>query len=99
MFAARTRWKNRRVRVSNVRTVETFAPNAAQRRLLVELLAAELDGDVALRLGPARLHDATLLAGHGFVARSAGWVSLTPAGRTLADRLSARMLGLTAALA
>lgn len=69
-------------------------PSNTQRRLLVELLASELDGDGTVRLDdPSRAGAFEELLGSGMVSRAGGWVVLTQAGRELARRLADHMLG------
>ena len=75
--------------------MEIFAPSAAQRRLLVELLANELDGDISLRLADSAQELALQqLVALGMVSRVQSWFVLTGPGRELAGRLADRMLGL-----
>lgn len=79
--------------------MEVFAPTAAQRRLLVELLANELDGDIGLRLADSARESALLqLVALGLVSRAQSWLVLTGPGRELAERLADRMLGLQSPL-
>ncbi len=69
-------------------------PNSMQRRLLVELLVSELDGESTVRLddrGRALAFEALL--GSGMVSRAGTWVALTHAGRELASRIADHMLG------
>lgn len=69
-------------------------PSAMQRRLLVELLASELDGDDTVRLDDASREVAfEELLGSGMVSRAGTWVALTQAGRELASRIADHMLG------
>ena len=69
-------------------------PSSAQRRLLVELLASELDGDGTVRLDdPGREGAFQELLGSGLVSRAGTWVALTRAGRELAGRIAEHMLG------
>ena len=79
--------------------MEVFAPSAAQRRLLVELLANELDGDINLRLADSDRESALQqLVALGMVSRVQSWFVLTVPGRELAGHLADRMLGLPSAL-
>lgn len=69
-------------------------PSAAQRRLLVELLASEVDGDGTVRLDDASREVAfEELLESGMVSRAGTWVALTHAGRELANRLADHMMG------
>ncbi len=69
-------------------------PSAEQRRLLVELLASELDGDGTVLLNePGREVACEELLGSGMLARVGTWIALTRAGRELATGLADRMLG------
>ena len=87
-------WKNGPAGVSKGK-MQVFAPSAAQRRLLVELLATELDGDIGLRFADsARQPTLQQLVALGLVSRVQSWFVLTGAGRELAGRLAERMLGL-----
>lgn len=74
--------------------MEVVKPSRLQRRLLVELLASELDGDGTIRLdGPGREGAFQELLGSGMVSRAGTWVVLTQAGRELAGRVADHMLG------
>lgn len=74
--------------------MDFFAPSAAQRRLLVELLANELDGDTNLLLADsARDRALQQLVAVGMVSRVQSRFVLTGPGRELAERLADRMLG------
>lgn len=74
--------------------VDVFSPDAAQRRLLVEVLASELEGHEPMRLVPARISVAAELCERDLVRIGVHGVSLTPEGRALARRLADHMLGL-----
>ncbi len=76
--------------------MEIFTPTAAQRRFLVELLAAEMDDDGPVWVtDPSRREAMEELAAHGFLVRVDAWaIALTERGRDLAERLAAHMLGL-----
>lgn len=73
--------------------MEIFAPSAAQRRMLVELLANEFEGSLVVAGDAARETTLTQLVGLGWVAQTQGWFVLTPAGQDLAHLLADRMLG------
>ncbi len=77
--------------------MDVFAPNAAQRRFLVEMLAAELDEEGPLWVGE---HDRRAvmeqLASQGLVVHIDAWaLGLTEHGRSLAERFADHMLGLS----
>jgi len=74
--------------------MEVYVPSIIERRLLVELLAGELEGDPSVCIGGSG-RDVALqrLVGRGMVARDRGGFVLTDAGRDLADRLADHMLG------
>lgn len=74
--------------------MEVVTPSRMQRRLLVELLASEQDGDGTVQLNdPMRELAFEELLGSGMVSRSGRWVALTRAGRELASRIADHMLG------
>ena len=74
--------------------MKVVAPSSMQRRLLVELLASELDGDGTIRLdGPGRELAFEQLLGSGMVSRAGSCVILTQAGRELAGCIADHMLG------
>ncbi|MBV1861218.1 MAG: hypothetical protein KUG77_22565 [Nannocystaceae bacterium] len=86
-------WK---FRLPECRTLwmEVVTPSGMQRRLLVELLASELDGDGTVRLDdPGRELAFEGLLGSGMVSHAEGWVALTEAGRELAGCIADHMLG------
>jgi len=69
-------------------------PTSMQKRLLVELLASEFDGDGTVRLDdPGREMAFEQLLGSGMVSRAGSWVALTQAGRELAGCIAEHMLG------
>ncbi len=77
--------------------MDVFAPTADERRLLVEMLAAELaeDEPVAVR-STTRHHTALALAASRLVAWLDAWtVALTPEGRSVARQLADHMLGIS----
>lgn len=76
--------------------MEVFTPSAAQRRLLVELLASEFEGSIDVRLDSARATTLSQLVELGWVSRCQGWFVLTRAGQDVAHHLSDRMLGASA---
>jgi len=79
--------------------MEVVTPSSAQRRLLVELLASELDGDGTVRLDdPGRELAFEQLLGSGMVSRAGSWVALTQAGRELASSIADHMLGVRQSL-
>ena len=73
--------------------MEIFAPSAAQRRMLVELLANEFEGSLVVAGDAARETTLTQLVGLGWVAQTQGWFVLTRAGQDIALHLTDRMLG------
>lgn len=73
--------------------MEVFAPSAAQRRLLVELLASEFEGSIDVRLDSARATTLDQLVELGWVSRCQDWFVLTRAGQDVALHLTDRMLG------
>lgn len=74
--------------------MEVVMPSRMQRRLLVELLASELDGDGTVRLDdPGREVAFEELLGSGMVSRAGTWIVLTQTGRELASRIADHMLG------
>ncbi len=74
--------------------MEVVTPSRMQRRLLVELLASEFDGDGTVQLDdPGRELAFEQLLGSGMVSRAGKCVALTHAGRELAGRIADHMLG------
>ena len=73
--------------------MEVVAPSAAQRRLLVELLASEFEGSIDVRLDAARATTLAQLVELGWVSRCQGWFVLTRSGQEIALHLTDRMLG------
>ncbi|MEM6292272.1 MAG: hypothetical protein AAGA54_13445 [Myxococcota bacterium] len=81
--------------MSNLSGMDVFAPNTDERRMLVEILAAELAGDepVAVRSSVRRRTALALSASQLIAWLDPRTIALSPHGRVVARQLADQMLG------